>query len=103
MLGRTSLEFHFSAIDNHGPNQIPIFENPQGCKAYLTEVLVQLPVTPGKNKGALYDAPGSPLRGWQGGFASLNHAFRYISPRSRKMGTGKSKFEKRKLKFETGN
>ena len=53
MLCWAALEFNFAAIDNHGPNQIPVLQNPQGCKAGLTDVLAQLPVTSGKNKGAL--------------------------------------------------
>jgi hypothetical protein len=53
MLGRATLEFNFPPIDNYGPNQIPVFQNPQGCKARLTDVLAQLPVTSCENKGAL--------------------------------------------------
>jgi hypothetical protein len=75
MLGRATLELNFPPIDTHGPDQIPAFQNPQGCKARLTDVLAQLPVTPCKNKGALYDATGGALGGRQEGFvALLSHA-----------------------------
>jgi hypothetical protein len=53
MLGRAALEFNFPAVDNYRPNQIPVFQNPQGCKPGLTGVLAQWPVTSCKNKGAL--------------------------------------------------
>jgi hypothetical protein len=103
MLGRATLEFNSPAVDNHGPNQIPVFQSPQGRKAGLADVLAQLPVTSGKNKGALQDAAGGALGGRQGRFLTLNHASRYIAPGGKKMETGKSKFETRKSKLENRN
>jgi hypothetical protein len=92
MLGWAALECNFPAIDSYGPNQIPVFHNPQGCKAGLTKVLAQLPVTSGKNKGALYDATGGAFGGRQGGFVtailSVSHASGYISPRKKKREIG---------------
>jgi hypothetical protein len=62
-------------------------------------VLAQLPVTSGKNKGALYDAPGGALGGRQGGFViailAVSHASRYDAPRGKKLETRKSKLENR--------
>jgi hypothetical protein len=55
-------------------------------------VLAQLPVTSGKNKGALYDATGGAFGGRQGGFVtailSVSHASGYISPRKKKREIG---------------
>ena len=79
MLGWAALECNFPAIDSYGPNQIPVFHNPQGCKAGLTKVLAQLPVAPGKNKGPLYDATGGALGGRQGGFVTGNLAVSHVS------------------------
>jgi hypothetical protein len=63
MLGRPTVEFNSPAIDNHRPNQIPVFQNPQRGKAGLTDVLAQLPVTSCKNKGTLEDAACGALGG----------------------------------------
>jgi hypothetical protein len=89
VLSGAAVEFDSSPVDRHGPNEIPVLENPQGCKAGLTDVLAQLPVTSGKNKGALYDATGGALGGRQEGFVSaivaVCYAFRYIAPPWKKL------------------
>src|SRR5208283_2391986 len=83
MLSRATLEFNFPAIDHHGPNQIPVLQNPQGGKAALTDVLAQSPVPSRKNEGALDDPAGRPLGGRQEGFRTLSltltHAPRFSS------------------------
>jgi hypothetical protein len=97
MLSWAALECNFPAIDSHGPNQIPVFHNPQGGKAGLTKVLAQFPVTSGKNKGALYDATGGALGGRQGGFVTailaVSDASQYIAPRKKKLEIGNWKLE----------
>ena len=99
MLSWAAVERDFSPIYSHGPNQIPVLQNPQSCKAGLTDVLAQLPVTSGKNKGALYDSAGGALGGRQGGFVTailaVSHASRYIAPRKKKLEIGKWKIENR--------
>jgi hypothetical protein len=91
MLGRAALEFDSAPIDSHGPDQTPVFQGPQRCKAGFTDVLAQLPVTAGKNKSALDDAPGGALGGRQGRLVAwLDH-----------VETQNSKSEIRKSKFES--
>jgi hypothetical protein len=93
MLGGTTREFDFAAIDDYGPNQIPVFQYPQDRETSLADVLAQRSVTSCKHKRALEDASGGALGGRKEGFRALvRHA-----PRSRDW-----KSEKRNSKLEKG-
>jgi hypothetical protein len=70
-------------------------------------VLVQVLVTSGKNKGALYDAAGGTLGGREGesvtfGLA-VTHNSPYSSPRKKKLENRNWKIETGKSKLENGN
>jgi hypothetical protein len=53
MPGGTALEINLPAIDDYGPNQIPVFQNPYGCEPGLADMLAQCPVASSKYEGAL--------------------------------------------------
>jgi hypothetical protein len=53
MLGGTTREFNSPAIDNYGPNQIPVFQYPQDCEPSFADVLAQRFVTPCEHKRTL--------------------------------------------------
>jgi len=71
MLDGPTFELKPPAVDDDGPHQIPIFQNPQGCKPDLADVLAEMPVATGKHKGALDDAARGALGRRQERFSSL--------------------------------
>jgi hypothetical protein len=71
MLGRPTFELQPPAVDEYGPNQIPVFQNPQRRKTSRADLLSEVPVAPGKNEGALKNSARGALGRRKEGFDVL--------------------------------
>jgi hypothetical protein len=89
MLGRPTFELQPPAVDEYGPNQIPIFQIPQRRNASRADLLAEVPVAPRKNKCALNNTARGTLGRRKEGFDALVcHAPTELETRKSKMENG---------------